>query len=94
MAQVEQEDDSSPPTTTMVFGHLTIQTMDNMKVNYGIESMIDETNLDKKHGRMKNTPKSYEAAKKDKFQVFCNTIYSVNQQDTTKVKQEWCTMLS
>ena len=75
-AQAEQEDDSSP-SAPMVFGHSTIQAMDNTQVDHRIESMVidEETNLDE-HGRMKNTPsKSYYEAKKDKFQLFCNTVY-------------------
>ena len=47
--------------------------MDNTQVDHGIETMIEDTNLDE-YGRMKNTPLSYEA-KKNEFRLFCDTMY-------------------
>ena len=48
--------------------------MDNMQVDHGIESMIEETNVDK-HGRTKNTPLSYQAKQKE-FETFCDIVYA------------------
>ena len=68
-----------PPSTSQikdepVSPHKTIVgTMDSTQVDHGIESMIDETNVDE-HGRMKNTPLSYDA-KKNEFKLFCDTVY-------------------
>ena len=44
-----------------------------MQVDHGIETMIEETNLDE-HGRMKSTPLSYKA-NKNESRLFCDTIY-------------------
>ena len=52
---------------------IIVGTMDSTQVDHGIESMIDETNVDE-HGRMKNTPLSYDA-KKNEFKLFCDTVY-------------------
>ena len=49
--------------------------MDNMQVNHGIESMMDETTNVDEHGKTKNTPLPYEAKQKE-FEICCDIVYA------------------
>ena len=80
-----QQKDDSPAAGVSPPLHI-VRTMDNMQVDHGIETMIEETNLDE-HGRMKNMPLSYEA-KKNEFRLFCDTMYPGQkvEKDTRSIK--------
>ena len=67
----QPKDDTSPVTVLSPPLNL-VRTIDNMQVDHGIESMIDETNVDKL-GRTKTTPLLYQVKQKE-FEAFRDIV--------------------
>jgi len=69
----QPKDDTTFLLPVAPFSRRSTETMDSNQVDHGKFSMIEETNRDE-HGRMKNTPLSYEA-KKYEFRLYCDAKY-------------------
>ena len=69
----QPKDGTASLSSVAPFARGITETMDSSQVDHGIFSMIEETNRDE-HGRMKNTPLSYEA-KKLEFRLYCDAKY-------------------